>query len=906
MKKDKILSALDKEQFYREHLKGFIGQGKQQKALCPFHDDHNPSLSVNFDTGEFNCFACGINGSVIDFVMKYRDADFKEALEYLTEHAGLSPSVTGKRSAAKLKQPSQASQDDVGKHKSDQDRGNNVYTLQSIKERYIKGGFRFIRIHEYTSSSPMYIKAIYRNPRNEKQARFYTLTDKNKGLYIDKRTSAPVLYNQDALSKNTTAPIIWVEGEKDVDTLTSLQLISVTAGGVNDWRSEFSQHFRARHIIIVPDNDGPGEKHAATVSGSLNGIAASVKILKLQGLPVKGDISDWIEQRRGEGKTEDAISQEIKALIEESAPISAVSWTDIPEGWPYFIDYDGNLCKLEQKKEGSIPVRLCNFDAAITQEIIEDDGTENLKWLYVVEGKRGTINLHPLEVPHSKYEALTWHRMWNARTVIEPGIRVKDLVRHAVETRSRTRITRRVYTHTGFREIGGKKVFLSTSGAIGSDMVEVKLPEELKRYCIPRQPENEIEAIKTSLKCLDIAKHEITLPLWLMTYLAPLTSTLIPMFTGYLYGERDTYKTTLAVMALSHYGDFLNKVGMLNFNDTSGSILQKAFILKDVLTVIDDFHPSPNKYESDKMQALNQNIIRSVGNRTGRARLNSDATPQARYYPRGVVIVTAEKLPSVQSTRTRTLTIEIKRGDVTLDMLSDLQGRSALLPHAMSSFIHWLLYNLDWIEVEKTQQIHKFRSIACQENSHKLSEHISYLQYTALLVCNWLIDRKCISTDQAEDLQDEARNLLLNLSRDTRQLIEDEDPVTRFTEILQTLIYQGIIRLQHRDYEQSCMGNINGRPIGFYDDDWLYFIPEALWREIEVRCRETGSTFPTDRTTLFKTLKNRGLTKTDQKHKTRLTNKVWLHGESKWVLQLNQGCLSQEVGSVGRIENNDE
>ena len=45
----------------------------------------------------------------------------------------------------------------------------------------------------------------------------------------------------------------------------------------------------------MPDNDDVGRKHANSVARHLHGIAASVKILALPGLPEKGDVSDWLE-----------------------------------------------------------------------------------------------------------------------------------------------------------------------------------------------------------------------------------------------------------------------------------------------------------------------------------------------------------------------------------------------------------------------------------------------------------------------------------------------------------------------------------------------------------------------------------------------------------------------------------
>lgn len=70
--------------------------GSKYKALCPFHNDHNPSLEVNPDRQSFKCWVCAAGGDVIDFVQKYERVDFPEALRMLAERAGIvldSPSV---------------------------------------------------------------------------------------------------------------------------------------------------------------------------------------------------------------------------------------------------------------------------------------------------------------------------------------------------------------------------------------------------------------------------------------------------------------------------------------------------------------------------------------------------------------------------------------------------------------------------------------------------------------------------------------------------------------------------------------------------------------------------------------------------------------------------------------------
>jgi KaiC/GvpD/RAD55 family RecA-like ATPase len=88
-----------------------------------------------------------------------------------------------------------------------------------------------------------------------------------------------------------------VEGEKDADTLANHGYVATTNPfGAGKWRSQYNPHFSGRNVIIVPDNDEPGRKHAEAVRQQLEPVAASVRILTLAGaVPEKGDVSDLID-----------------------------------------------------------------------------------------------------------------------------------------------------------------------------------------------------------------------------------------------------------------------------------------------------------------------------------------------------------------------------------------------------------------------------------------------------------------------------------------------------------------------------------------------------------------------------------------------------------------------------------
>jgi DNA primase len=57
-----------------------IGRGSWRSALCPFHNDHSPSLRVNTETGAFRCMACGAKGGdVLAFHRKRYGLSFVQA-----------------------------------------------------------------------------------------------------------------------------------------------------------------------------------------------------------------------------------------------------------------------------------------------------------------------------------------------------------------------------------------------------------------------------------------------------------------------------------------------------------------------------------------------------------------------------------------------------------------------------------------------------------------------------------------------------------------------------------------------------------------------------------------------------------------------------------------------------------
>ncbi|HEY0793143.1 MAG TPA: DNA primase [Chthoniobacterales bacterium] len=63
--------------------------GTEYRALCPFHEEKTPSFHVSPTKQSFYCFGCGTGGSAFQFLMRYENVDFPEAVRRLARRAGI-------------------------------------------------------------------------------------------------------------------------------------------------------------------------------------------------------------------------------------------------------------------------------------------------------------------------------------------------------------------------------------------------------------------------------------------------------------------------------------------------------------------------------------------------------------------------------------------------------------------------------------------------------------------------------------------------------------------------------------------------------------------------------------------------------------------------------------------------
>lgn len=126
-----------------------------------------------------------------------------------------------------------------------------------------------------------------------------------------------VLYNLPQLIAAPADQTVFVcEGEKDADTLTNLALLATTCpNGAEKWLPEYSAVLVGRHVVLLPDNDVRGHRHARQVLSSVHPVAASVRIAELEGAK---DVTEWIEA----GNTKD----ELQRLVNDAAFATPDTW----------------------------------------------------------------------------------------------------------------------------------------------------------------------------------------------------------------------------------------------------------------------------------------------------------------------------------------------------------------------------------------------------------------------------------------------------------------------------------------------------------------------------------------------------------------------------------------------------
>jgi hypothetical protein len=240
-------------------------------ACCPAHDDRHPSLSI---------------------------AEGKDGWVLLRCHAGCSPEAICAAIDLQL---------------SD---------LMPASDRSVNGKPRIVATYMYRDeASDLLFQVVRFEPKDFRQRR-----PRPKGGWDwSVKGIRTIPYRLPELLAEPTSPVFVVEGEKDADSLARIGVLATcNAGGACKWNERHAQFLRSRRVIVLGDNDRKGRAHVEQVVRSLEGIAESVRVIELPGLPEKGDVSDWIAA----GGTKAAL-EELVQVAPAWAPPTEPPWPEI-------------------------------------------------------------------------------------------------------------------------------------------------------------------------------------------------------------------------------------------------------------------------------------------------------------------------------------------------------------------------------------------------------------------------------------------------------------------------------------------------------------------------------------------------------------------------------------------------
>lgn len=241
------------------------------------------------------------------------------------------------------------------------------------------------REHIYrTPAGDVFAKKIIKKFDDGSKSAYWKRYENGKYLNGLNNQKAPLFRIDEVLSSNSHKLYV-AEGEKDVDTLVSMDLVATTfpnGGSQTTWIDSFSEPFTGKQVIILTDNDDVGRKYGEFVSTHICDVAKEIRIISspdiYHGVGKKGDITDIVDLV--------GIKEAKKLLMEAEKRID-----------PLVIDKPLDLDRFHVFT-GKNPHPSDTIDAEIVEDIITNNYIrvmEGIPYLYnngvLVQDRSGTM-----------------------------------------------------------------------------------------------------------------------------------------------------------------------------------------------------------------------------------------------------------------------------------------------------------------------------------------------------------------------------------------------------------------------------------------------------------------------------------------------------------------------------------
>lgn len=550
---------------------------------------------------------------------------------------------------------------------------------------------------------------------------------------------------------------------------------------------------------------------------------------------------------------------------------------------PYALN-NGCLSIERITKSGIYYTRLCNFAPKIVSEVTVDDGAE-LTRKYLIGGKDDSGRELPLvEVAATELEKMEWMlNHWDASLDLDVVPQVQRHVRRAIKSTAIYATKKSVFAHTGWKKIDGKYFFLLP----GNEKYDVELKGSLQSYRAATTFKEEDLAYLSGFLYSDFIPHKVSYPCLSLVFLTPLNEFLRrvghePKFILLLLGRTGSMKSTVAALFLSFFGNFSNTDLPMSFRDTANSIIHSSFALKDVLTCIDDYHPTGRK-ESDAMKATMQALARGYGDKAARNRLTADIQLRETRPPQGNAIVTAEFAPDIgESGTARLFCVEMKPGEFDLPSLTMIQEQAhgGMLMRCMFAYTEWLrkVYLADSESEEKflaalKVKYERYRAdwrAKLREKEIKyhdrLPDTLACLEVGFCFLLSFLCQHGMLKADNAEDIENKLTDILLDLADKQSEAVEQDKPTHIFIRKFLAMVECGQGSLIP---VEDCNIVLPSSCFGYEDEKYYYLFFEATHKAVKKFCEDQGEGFSISSKSLGKALADEGFINTDTGENTR-------------------------------------
>jgi hypothetical protein len=453
------------------------------------------------------------------------------------------------------------------------------------------------------------------------------------------------------------------------------------------------------------------------------------------------------------------------------------------------------MVRCERGATGRVKrIAVTNFSARIVSDLLLDDDAEQRREFAIEAELRGARVA--FVVPAAEFGRMGWvFRQLGPQAILYPG--QQQHARAAIQWLSGSIPQQRIFTHLGWRKHGADWVYLHAGGAIGAEgprgNLRVELPAVLQNYQVqsPADRQEQVSAVRASLRCLALAPDRISFPLLAAVYRAPLGKV---DFSIFLTGQTGTFKTALAALCQQHFGAAMEANRLpANFTSTANALEELAFTIKDGLLVVDDFVLTGGPGDS-ALQGLAERLFRSAGNQQGRNRMRGDGRLHAPHPPRGLLLATGEEVPRGQSIRARLLVVGLRPAVVNRSRLSECQSaaRQGQLAAAMGAFLGWSAPRYEALQCQLQTRTRELRSQNQQGTVHaRLPAALAELQSGWEIWLEFACEIGAI--DKAERAQLEQRNkgALQELAELQIQYHHASDPARRFVALLRAALVGG-------------------------------------------------------------------------------------------------------------------